>query len=344
MCSSDLYNAALWSGGRPRPPTGARQRLCDADIPVREKIHELSRIGERVEQESLSSTSPPRSHTQVKIIRLMQPARIAELLTPFLKPTPAAATSNLCHSEPASAGEESAFLSESQLDHISTYIDILLRWNSRINLTAIRDPEEIVTRHFGESLFVARHLFPHTIQRDEGQHLRGRAALQRRVKEGEKHGASAPEVHADDKKPTVADLGSGAGFPGIPIKLWAPDISLTLIESNHKKATFLREVARAITLTNVNILNARAETLPPSSHNVVTLRVSRASPRRSPSPLTWSPQQGSWRSSSAQPSKKRSKPTFRISLGERRQLSLSRALASSGLVGEPRELTSGTTY
>src|SRR5882762_8038665 len=96
----------------------------------------------------------------------MNPARIAELLQPFLRPEFAtAAVSDLCHSEPAKAGEESALLSPFQLQSISTYIDILLRWNARINLTAIRDPEEIVTRHFGESFFMARHLFPSEIGR-----------------------------------------------------------------------------------------------------------------------------------------------------------------------------------
>src|ERR1700735_921699 len=85
----------------------------------------------------------------------MHPARIAELLQPFLPPAP-----NRCHSEPAKAGEESAVLSVTQLQSISIYIDILLHWNSRINLTAIRNEEEIVPRHFGESLFAARHLFP----------------------------------------------------------------------------------------------------------------------------------------------------------------------------------------
>ncbi|MGA8272768.1 MAG: 16S rRNA (guanine(527)-N(7))-methyltransferase RsmG, partial [Candidatus Sulfotelmatobacter sp.] len=130
-----------------------------------------------------------------------------------------------------------------------TYIDILLRWNARVNLTAIRDPEEIVTRHFGESLFAARHLFPTTA------HV-GTAAL----------GCPA------EQRSALADLGSGAGFPGIPIKLWAPDIALTLIESNHKKAAFLREIARSLTLTDVDIQNTRAETLPPSTFDVVTLR------------------------------------------------------------------------
>jgi 16S rRNA (guanine527-N7)-methyltransferase len=70
----------------------------------------------------------------------------------------------------------------------------------------------------------------------------------------------------------VADVGSGAGFPGIPIKLWAPHIHLTLIESNHKKATFLKEVSRALTLTDVNIRAARAESLAPAAFDTVTLR------------------------------------------------------------------------
>jgi len=177
----------------------------------------------------------------------MHPARIAELLQPFL-----ALGTDPCHSEPAQAGEESAALSPLQLNHISTYIDILLHWNARINLTAIRDPEEIVTRHFGESLFAACHLFPRV--------------------------SSAHSAASAVKAFELADLGSGAGFPGIPIKLWAPDIALTLIESNHKKATFLREVVRSLTLTDVDIQNCRAEDIPSAdipgapAFDVVTLR------------------------------------------------------------------------
>jgi 16S rRNA (guanine527-N7)-methyltransferase len=170
----------------------------------------------------------------------MHPDRIAELLEPFL------ASSTLsfapCHSEARSA-EESAVLTTTQLQSISMYIDILQRWNARINLTAIRDEEEIVTRHFGESLFAARHLFP-----------------------------SCSSVSSVVKGFGVADVGSGAGFPGIPIKLWAPEVSLTLIEANQKKATFLKEVTRALTLTGVNIQAARAESLAGASFAVVTLR------------------------------------------------------------------------
>lgn len=198
----------------------------------------------------------------------MHPSRIAELLQPFLTPIP-------CHSDrsPSAARrvEEPAVLSPAQLRHISTYIDILQRWNARINLTAIRDEEQIVTRHFGESLFAARHLFPRTPSVS----------------------SSVPPVSsvlkdfdsdfdfADHHRPTtndrltVADIGSGAGFPGIPIKLWAPEITLTLIESNHKKATFLREVIRALTLTNINVFSGRAEQLTattPVAFDRVTLR------------------------------------------------------------------------
>jgi 16S rRNA (guanine527-N7)-methyltransferase len=72
----------------------------------------------------------------------------------------------------------------------------------------------------------------------------------------------------------VLDIGSGAGFPGLPMKLWAPAISLRLVESNHKKATFLREVVRTLTLTDVNVITDRAETLTDTipAADVVTLR------------------------------------------------------------------------
>lgn len=157
---------------------------------------------------------------------IMHPERIAELLEPFLDPR---------------HGPE---LSSDDLNRISMYIDILRRWNARTNLTAIRNEEEIVTRHFGESLFAARHLFPNR----------------------------SAEAVGNGSQLRVADLGSGAGFPGIPIKLWAPYLSVTLIESNLKKATFLREVVRALTLMDIDIKNARAESLGQDSFNTVTLR------------------------------------------------------------------------
>ena len=166
----------------------------------------------------------------------MDLARIAELLQPFLDPSP----------ESPRQGAKPAVLLPAQLQSISIYIDLLLRWNSRVNLTSVRQPEEIVTRHFGESLFAARHLFP------------------------------APEQSPAEKAPLevhVIDVGSGAGFPGLPIKIWDPHIHLTLIESNQKKATFLREAVRALTLTNVDVFAGRAAEFQasPSSNQQGTL-------------------------------------------------------------------------
>ncbi len=147
----------------------------------------------------------------------METSRIAELLQPFV-------------AEP---------LSDSQLHSISAHLDLLLRWNARMNLTAVRDKDNIVTRHFGESLFAARQLFPAPTQ-PAGQHL--------------------------------IDIGSGAGFPGLPIKLWNPALKTTLIESNHKKATFLREVVRSLSLGDVEVLPIRSEDYKGAPADVVTLR------------------------------------------------------------------------
>ncbi|MGA8763335.1 MAG: 16S rRNA (guanine(527)-N(7))-methyltransferase RsmG [Candidatus Sulfotelmatobacter sp.] len=171
-------------------------------------------------------------------------------------------------------------MSPAQLQNISTYIDILLRWNARINLTAIRNPEEIVTRHFGESLFAASHLFPppHPVP----------SSVPPGVKDVDVDvDVDFAEARSPKAEARVADLGSGAGFPGIPIKLWAPQIALTLIESNQKKVAFLREVARALTLTNIDIFPGPAQSLtqdsianhavgpsnsPPRTFDLVTLR------------------------------------------------------------------------
>ena len=124
-------------------------------------------------------------------------------------------------------------------EQLQKYLDLLLRWNARTNLTAIRDPEQIVARHFGESLFAAH------VLRDSG--------------------AFASSAN------TLADLGSGAGFPGIPIHLVSPDVGLTLIESHNKKATFLREVSRALKLDSVKVFHGRAQDWPRQA-GIVTLR------------------------------------------------------------------------
>ena len=117
-----------------------------------------------------------------------------------------------------------------------------------MNLTSVRQPEEIIGRHFGESIFAARNLFPNV------------------------HVAEASAKAERESAVHVVDLGSGAGFPGLPIKIWAPRVQLTLIESNQRKAVFLREVSRALTLTDVNVFAGRAEDYPDAQADVVTLR------------------------------------------------------------------------
>lgn len=122
------------------------------------------------------------------------------------------------------------------LAQLRLYLDLLIKWNSRTNLTAIRSSEEMVSRHFGESLFAARSL-----------------------------GIPVPE--------TLLDVGSGAGFPGLPIALFHPEIRVTLAESQNKKATFLREVVRTLGIANVEIWAGRVERMPEAQRfDTVTLR------------------------------------------------------------------------
>ena len=181
----------------------------------------------------------------------MDPARIASLLAPFLAPDS---------------------LTDQQLAQVSTYLDLLLKWNARINLTSVRQLEEIITRHFGESFFTARHLFPGCHPERSLPEVRRTEALSAAEGVGPRNGPSA--VEGSLPRPAAAsliDLGSGAGFPGLPIKLYAPGLSVTLIESNHKKATFLREVIRTLTLTQVDVFAKRAEDFPRTA-GIVTLR------------------------------------------------------------------------
>jgi len=148
----------------------------------------------------------------------METARTAELLRPFTT---------------------EAALSPKALGQLQLYLDLLLLWNARINLTAVREPEQIVTRHFGESLFAAQVLLGKGNDVAMGQ--------------------------------TLADVGSGAGFPGIPMKLFAPEMEVTLIESHNKKATFLREVIRTLHLDRAEVFCGRAEQWGKST-DLVTLR------------------------------------------------------------------------
>ena len=111
------------------------------------------------------------------------------------------------------------FAPEPLATRLLDYLALLVRWNGTYNLTAIRDPAEMVSKHLLDSLAVA-------------PYVRG----------------------------TLADIGSGAGLPGIPLALALPECEVTVVESNGKKARFLREVQRHLGLMNLNVAESRAET------------------------------------------------------------------------------------
>ena len=112
-------------------------------------------------------------------------------------------------------------LTPDQISTLENHYQLLVRWNRVLNLTAVRSLEETVERHYCESLFLGAHLPP------------GRLG--------------------------IADIGSGAGFPGIPVAVLRPDCSVTLVEAHARKAVFLREASR--TLRNVRVISQRAETV-----------------------------------------------------------------------------------
>jgi 16S rRNA (guanine527-N7)-methyltransferase len=123
-------------------------------------------------------------------------------------------------------------LDESQTGKLAAYISLILRWNARVNLTAIRDEDAIVNRHLIESMYVSERL-PQTVR-------------------------------------TLLDFGSGAGLPGIPIAVCRPQIQVTLSESQNKKAAFLMEAVRVLALSST-VYSGRAEALT-SHFDCVTLR------------------------------------------------------------------------
>ncbi|MBV8515209.1 MAG: 16S rRNA (guanine(527)-N(7))-methyltransferase RsmG [Acidobacteria bacterium] len=114
-------------------------------------------------------------------------------------------------------------MTDKQIEEIQRYMALLLKWNDAMNLTAIQDPLDILYRHFCESMF----------------------------------GASL--IPAGDGR--LADVGSGGGFPGLPLKIAKPDIDVCLIDSNVKKATFLAEVVRELGLSGARVLVSRYEEL-----------------------------------------------------------------------------------
>ncbi len=128
-------------------------------------------------------------------------------------------------------------LSERQLDQFQLYYEMLVDWNSRMNLTAITEYEAVQVRHFLDSLTV------------------GTALLNELAPVGGSLPPEPPHGYS------LIDVGTGAGFPGVPLKILWPELSLTLADSVGKKTSFLRELVAALGLDNVTVLTARAEEL-----------------------------------------------------------------------------------
>ncbi|HLW97559.1 MAG TPA: 16S rRNA (guanine(527)-N(7))-methyltransferase RsmG [Candidatus Acidoferrales bacterium] len=120
-------------------------------------------------------------------------------------------------------------LSDLQVVQVQNYLGILVFWNHKFNLTSVEDPQEIVGRHFGESFFCAKFM--------------------------------------STGKSRLADVGSGAGFPGLALKIVRPDTEVFLIEQDTRKAAFLNEVARTLHLESVKVLRTHYETLDPDFGN-----------------------------------------------------------------------------
>ena len=111
-------------------------------------------------------------------------------------------------------------LTEEQMLQFYKYMELLLEWNEKINLTAITEPEEIILKHFVDSLTIAKNI---------------------------------------EKDSKLVDIGTGAGFPGIPLKIYRRDIAITLVDSLNKRINFLNDVIEKLDLEGIETVHARAE-------------------------------------------------------------------------------------
>lgn len=113
-------------------------------------------------------------------------------------------------------------LNKEQVKKLYLYMELLIEWNDKMNLTAIIEPKEIILKHFVDSLTIAKYI------KDEAK---------------------------------VIDIGTGAGFPGIPLKIYRPDLKITLLDSLNKRLKFLDEVINELKLSDIETIHSRAEEL-----------------------------------------------------------------------------------
>lgn len=131
-------------------------------------------------------------------------------------------------------------LSLKQIEQLQTYAQLLVDWSERMNLTALLDPFEIITYHFKDSLEISRFMDFAQVQ-------------------------------------TLADIGTGAGFPAIPLKIMHPHLQLILIEVNSKRIRFLQEVMHLLDLTNITIVDLDWRTFLRKTDYSIDLFIARAS-------------------------------------------------------------------
>jgi 16S rRNA (guanine527-N7)-methyltransferase len=126
--------------------------------------------------------------------------------------------------------EKGITLSPSQLDQFETYFKLLVEWNEKVNLTAITDKEEVYLKHFYDSI--------------------------------------SPSFFIDfNQDISLCDVGAGAGFPSIPLKICFPSIKLSIVDSLNKRITFLKTLTDELGLQNVNLYHDRAETFGKSAEH-----------------------------------------------------------------------------
>ncbi len=113
-------------------------------------------------------------------------------------------------------------IEKEKIEKFYKYMNILLEWNKNINLTAITNPEEIILKHFIDSLTIERYI---------------------------------------NRSESIIDIGTGAGFPGIPLKIFREDITVTLVDSLNKRIKFLEYVIDKLNLKNIQAIHGRAEEL-----------------------------------------------------------------------------------
>ena len=117
-------------------------------------------------------------------------------------------------------------LNEEQIKKFSRYLELLVQWNQKINLTSLKIPQKIIIKHFLDSISCIKVI----------------------------------NKYIDTERINIIDIGTGAGFPGIPIKIICPSIRLSLLEARKKKTIFLEKVTEEMNFQQVKILNGRAET------------------------------------------------------------------------------------